>query len=145
MTTGVVGDGDQGVERASGRATVDGRGGQFHAVFQALGFARHDQRGSGVEQHDIPIRAGFAVQERAQLGGVHSGLAAFEVSQRRARKARILRRDLEHVDIAVDEFRDHGGTRGRQFVHAVGAVHDPGVNRTEVFNASAIGSSHFRL
>ena len=49
-----------------GQTLVDGFCGLFSAFEQGLRFARYHQRGGGVEQDGVSVRAGFAYQHPAK-------------------------------------------------------------------------------
>ena len=81
----------------------------LYALFYIFCPARHHKGGPGIQQHDVAVRALFAVQQPLQRGGIVGGIAASDVGQRPARQAGILGRDLAGVTIALVQDGDLGG------------------------------------
>jgi hypothetical protein len=77
-------------------------------------------------------------------GGVLLRVAAFQVRDGRALQTCFFGRHLENADLAALELRDGARTRGRDLVHAVRAVYDPGAVGAEIAERFREGFDPFR-
>ncbi len=83
-----------------------------------------NQCGGGVEQNDIAARASFASEDGPQDGGILCCVAALKRRKGRALKARIFRRKSPDVNCATFYFGNFRFPVERNFVQAVGAMHN---------------------
>src|SRR6185369_11720354 len=98
-----AGNADQLVERALRPAVVDDGGGQFHSFSQGLDLLPDQEGGGGVEEHDVAIGAGLALQEAAKRLGVLRRRATRQVGERGALETDGLRGNGKKTDLALAE------------------------------------------
>jgi len=87
---------------------------------------RRGQRGGGVQQHDVPHRAGLPGQHRPGHLGVMRRVTAAQVGQRGRGQPEIGGRELRLGHLAVVHDPHRGRAGGGQLVEPVGAVEDQG-------------------
>ena len=87
-----------------------------------------------------PRRAGRAIEDGADDGGVLPGVAALQILGLGPWQASVLRRDLEAADRAAVEFDNRRRPRGGELVGAVAAVDDPDTLGPEI--AQDLGHGH---
>src|SRR5688572_21570996 len=73
---------DETLQCFPGASRPNGLGCEARAFLERRSAPRHDQRGGGVEEHDVTVGAGRIVEERAERLGVASPVAALEIGER---------------------------------------------------------------
>src|SRR5256885_1443804 len=126
-------DRDQVFQPRRRRAAVERIGADRDALFQVLGAAGHDQRRCGIQQRDVAVGAGLAVEHARECQRVGIGIAAPKRVAIATSEACILRRHLERGDLAVVEAGDETWPGEGDFIEPVGAVHDPDGFGAEIF------------
>ncbi len=102
-------------------------------VLQIGSFARNYQCRAGIHHRHIAMRALCAFQHIEQGGCVGLRIAAAQIVWLAASKTHVLGRDLEDAHLSILQRRDAGAPAHGDFVKPVGAVHNPGAFRSEVF------------
>jgi phosphotriesterase-related protein len=80
----LVRHGHEAIERATGVAVVDCRGGNLEAVGEVVGKAGHDETRRGVQADQVAPRSGFAVQQSQPQLGIVGGIPAGQFGERGA-------------------------------------------------------------
>src|SRR5205823_1255986 len=115
-----VGNRDELFELCRRRAAVERLYAERNTFLQILGAAGDDQRSRSVQQRDVAIGAGLALEHAAKRRRIGIGIAALERSKAAAGKPGIFRAHFESADIAVLERRNRGRAGEGDLVEPVG-------------------------
>lgn len=128
---------DEGIQFFAGGAGVDGFSGETDAIAKISGAACGDESGGGVGENDFAVRAVFAIKKRAAENFVDDFGVVFCVTASvgvcgRAMETEIFGRKFVRANGAAAQFGDVRFGAERNFVKAVGAVHDEGALDSEL-------------
>src|SRR5262245_49203856 len=128
-----VGDRYQVPEARRRGAAVDRLHADRNPFLQRRGAAGHDQRRRGIQKRDVAVGTWLTIENAAQRNRISVGVATPQRLTADARKARVLRRNLEASDPAILERGDEGRPGQRDLVKSVRAMHHPDRFGAEVF------------
>ena len=77
-----VGEFYQQLQALAGVAAIDGVSGERHSFADVVGVPGGDQRGGGVQHHDITARGALAVEHGTNDGGILLGVASGDFIER---------------------------------------------------------------
>ncbi len=103
----------------------------LHAFAQVDGLPGGDQCSGGVEQHDIAPRAGFAVEEAGDEGGILGGIAAGQLIEAGFRYSHLGGGKAARKYFTVAQLAHPGLSDGAPFIDSDQPMHDEGARRTE--------------